>query len=245
MTAPNALSSPVSRPPVLRPTYSLVVFDWDGTLMDSTPTIVNAIQASCRDLGLPVPPDAAASWVIGLGLTEALATAIPSLQPDQIPKLLERYRFHYLTKDPELQLFSGIQELLDALRAMGVRMAVATGKSRVGLERMLETTGLRPYFIATRCADETFSKPHPAMLQQLMEETGALPEEVIMIGDTSHDLNMACNAGVAGLGVSYGAHPVSELLPCRPEAVLHSVEDLHAWLIGHVIGTQSDTITAA
>ncbi|NYE21773.1 HAD-IA family hydrolase [Pigmentiphaga litoralis] len=230
----NALHpAPVS---AARPTYSLVVFDWDGTLMDSTPTIVNAIQASCRDLGLPVPPDAAASWVIGLGLTEALATAIPTLQPEQIPKLLERYRFHYLTKDPELRLFPGIQEMLDALRSKGVKMAVATGKSRLGLERMLETTGLRPYFTATRCADETFSKPHPGMLLELMEEIGTIPEEVIMIGDTSHDLNMACNAGVAGLGVAYGAHPISELLPCRPEVVVHTVPELHAWLIGHVIG---------
>lgn len=223
MTEPSAMSP-----------YSLVVFDWDGTLMDSTPTIVHAIQASCRDLGLPVPPDDAASWVIGLGLKEALESAVPTLKPEQVPRLLERYRFHYLTKDPDLRLFSGVRPMLDRLAASGVHLAVATGKTRLGLERMLESTGLRRYFSATRCADETFSKPHPAMLLELMSELDVHPGAVVMIGDTSHDLRMAGNAGVHGVGVSYGAHPLAELQGCRPQAIMDSVAQLEAWLLERV-----------
>lgn len=223
-----------STPQCAHSPYSLVVFDWDGTLMDSTPTIVNAIQASCRDLGLPVPPDEAASWVIGLGLQEALLSAVPTLRQDQVPRLLERYRFHYLTKDPELRLFAGIQDMLDDLRTTGVHLAVATGKTRLGLERMLESTALRPYFSATRCADETFSKPHPGMLLELMQELDVTPAHVVMIGDTSHDLNMARNAGVHGVGVSYGAHALAELQGCSPQVIVDDVAQLHAWLRSRV-----------
>jgi phosphoglycolate phosphatase len=223
----------MTEPSALAP-YSLVVFDWDGTLMDSTPTIVHAIQAACRDLGLPVPPDEAANWVIGLGLQEALESAVPTLTQDQVPKMLERYRFHYLTKDPDLQLFAGIHPMLDRLSATGVHLAVATGKTRLGLERMLESTGLRRYFSATRCADETFSKPHPAMLLELMSELDVAPERVVMVGDTSHDLRMANNAKVHGVGVSYGAHALAELESCEPQVIVHNVVQLEAWLLARV-----------
>ncbi|MBO1111983.1 HAD family hydrolase [Bordetella petrii] len=211
--------------------YSLVVFDWDGTLMDSTNGIVAAIQGACRDLDLPVPSVSAASWVIGLSLESALRRAVPELTQAMVPRFLERYRTHYLLRDPELRLFDGIEDLLGDLAGRQVRLAVATGKSRVGLNRVLAATGLRDIFQATRTADETFSKPHPAMLHELMQELEVEPEGVVMVGDTSHDLQMACNAGVHGLGVAYGAHSPQELLGCQPQAVVDSVAALREWLL--------------
>lgn len=212
-------------------TYSLVVFDWDGTLMDSTPAIVAAIQGACRDMNLPVPPDEAASWVIGLGLADALRTAVPDLTQDLWKPFAERYQFHYLTRDPELRLFNGIDELLTRIAGSGAQLAVATGKTRRGLNRALEATGLGPRFDATRCADETHSKPNPTMLFELMDELSVAPERVVMIGDTSHDLNMAGNAGVHGVGVTYGAHPLADLQACSPAGLVHSVNELSDWLL--------------
>jgi len=214
--------------------YSLVVFDWDGTLMDSTNGIVSAIQGACRDLELPVPSASEASWVIGLSLESALRRAVPELTQAMLPRFLERYRIHYLLRDPDLQLFEGIEPLLGELAGRDIRLAVATGKSRVGLNRVLAATGLRDVFDATRTADETFSKPHPGMLQELMQELDVEPERVIMVGDTSHDLNMAANAGVHGLGVTYGAHSPQELLGCTPQAVVDTVPALREWLLARV-----------
>lgn len=214
--------------------YSLVVFDWDGTLMDSTHGIVSAIQGACRDLELPVPSASEASWVIGLSLESALRRAVPQLTQALLPRFLERYRTHYLLRDPDLQLFDGIEALLAELAERDVRLAVATGKSRVGLNRVLAATGLRDRFDATRTADETFSKPHPAMLQELMEELNVEPERVVMVGDTSHDLNMATNAGVHAVGVTYGAHSPQELLGCTPQAVVDDVAALRAWILPRV-----------
>lgn len=215
-------------------TYSLVVFDWDGTLMDSTHNIVAAIQGACRDMNLPVPSADDASWVIGLSLESALRTAVPALTDEQVPAFLARYRVHYLLRDPELKLFDGAGELLASLAGMGVLLAVATGKSRVGLDRALAATGLGPVFDATRCADETFSKPHPAMLLELMETLSVEPDRVIMIGDTSHDMKMAANAGVAGVAVTYGAHSASELRECLPAALVSNVSELREWLMPRV-----------
>src|SRR5690606_5350841 len=130
--------------------YSLVVFDWDGTLMDSTPAIIAAMQSACRDMGLPVPPDEAASWVIGLGLADALRTAVPTLKESDWQPFAERYRYHYLTRDPEVRLFEGVDALLQKLAQSGVQLAVATGKSRKGLDRSLRSTGLTGRFHATR-----------------------------------------------------------------------------------------------
>ena len=206
--------------------YSLVVFDWDGTLMDSTHSIVAAIQGACRDLELPVPSASDASWVIGLSLESALRRAVPQLTQAMLPRFLERYRTHYLLRDPELRLFDGIPELLTAL---------AAGKSRVGLTRALAATGLGPMFDATRTADETFSKPHPAMLHELMSELDVDPARVVMVGDTSHDMQMATNAGVHGLGVTYGAHTLKELEGCGPQAVLDSVPLVRDWLLSRTL----------
>lgn len=214
--------------------YSLVVFDWDGTLMDSTNGIVSAIQGACRDLDLPVPSASEASWVIGLSLESALRRAVPQLTQALLPRFLERYRIHYLLRDPDLQLFEGIEPLLNELTGQHVHLAVATGKSRVGLNRVLAATGLRDVFDATRTADETFSKPHPGMLLELMQELDVEPERVIMVGDTSHDLNMATNAGVHGLGVTYGAHNPQELLACAPQGLVDTVPALREWLLSRV-----------
>jgi phosphoglycolate phosphatase len=212
-------------------TYSLVVFDWDGTLMDSTHSIAVAIQGACRDLELPVPTAAQAAWVIGLSLDQALRKAVPQLTKSMEPLFLERYRYHYLGKDKQLQLFEGVLNMLESLEASGAILAVATGKSRVGLNRALAATSLQQRFASTRCADETFGKPHPGMLLELMDELMVPPEQVVMVGDTSHDLQMAANAGVHGVGVTYGAHPHEELKNHPHQGIVHDVPQLTTWLL--------------
>ena len=213
-----------------REQFDLIVFDWDGTLMDSTAHITRSIQAACRDLGLPVPGDEAASYVIGLGLREALQIAAPTLDPADYPRLVERYRIHYLLKDQQTELFAGVREMLTELRDTGYLLAVATGKSRVGLNRALADSRLTSLFDGTRCADETFSKPHPAMLQELTRELGQDLGRTVMIGDTTHDLQMAINAGAAGIGVAYGAHASGALEKLEPRFVAQDVAALVGWL---------------
>ena len=210
--------------------FELLVFDWDGTLMDSAGAIVASIQASCRDLGLPVPERERASHVIGLGLKDALAYAVPELPPSDYGRLAERYRHHYLARDPDIELFPGMHEMLSGLKQRGYLLAVATGKTRAGLERVLEATQLKQYFDASRCADETHSKPHPAMLQELMQELLIEPEATLMIGDTAHDVQMAVNAGVAALAVCYGAHPRDSLTAFNPLACIDTPQELLPWL---------------
>lgn len=217
----------------MAPRFELIVFDWDGTLLDSAAAIVSSIQAACRDLGLPEPSPSRARHVIGLGLGDALRHAVPALPERDYPRMVERYRHHYLSRDHELTLFPGVFEMIESLAARGRLLAVATGKSRVGLNRALAHSGLGPFFHATRCADECFSKPHPAMLEQLMDELGVSPERALMVGDTTHDLQMAKNAGVAGLAVSFGAHPREALEAEQPLACLHTPQDLAAWLREH------------
>lgn len=210
--------------------FDLLVFDWDGTLMDSAGAIIASIQASCRDLGLPVPARERAAHVIGLGLKDALTYVAPELPPGDYGKLAERYRHHYLARDPDIELFPGMREMLAALKDRGYRLAVATGKSRAGLERVFEATRLKPYFESSRCADETHSKPHPAMLQELMQEMSVAPAATLMIGDTAHDLQMALSAGVAALAVSYGAHPRENLTGFNPLACVDTPQELAPWL---------------
>lgn len=210
--------------------YPLIVFDWDGTLLDSAAAIVRAIQAAAADMGIEPPPNERARHVIGLGLMDALSHAVPDLPREAYPRMVERYRHHYLSRDHELSLFEGVDELIAELHGRGHWLAVATGKSRKGLDRALEFSGLRRYFHATRCADECFSKPHPAMLHELMDELGMAPEACLMIGDTTHDLLMAQNAGVDSLAVSFGAHPTEQLLAAQPRACVHSPAELRAWL---------------
>ena len=218
--------------------YELVVFDWDGTLMNSTTDIVRAIQAASRDMGFDVPDDRAAAWVIGLSLDQALAHLTPEMSDRDRERYLERYRYHYLTRDAELQLFEGVIPMLQALTERRVMLAVATGKSRIGLDRASKATGIGDYFAATRCADETHGKPNPRMLLEIMEDLATGPESVLMIGDTSHDLLMASNAGIHGLGVSYGAHPEDDLRAHPHQGIVGSVAQLHDWLTPRVRGIQ-------
>lgn len=201
--------------------------------MDSTHSIVAAIQAACRDLHLPVPSVAQASWVIGLSLDEALQRAVPDLKASQLPAFLERYRIHYLLIDPELKVFPGMLDLLGMLRAQEVLTAVATGKSRIGLDRVLNGMNLRRYFDATRTADETFSKPHPQMLEELLDELMIPADQAVMIGDTSHDIQMAHAAGMHSIAVTYGAHGLDEIRAARPTRVAHSVPELQEFLLEH------------
>jgi phosphoglycolate phosphatase len=213
--------------------FDLIVFDWDGTLLDSTGAIVAAVQAACRDLGIPEPSDEHVSQVIGLGLADALRHSAPNISEDRLPQMVERYRYHYLSGDKELSLFDGASELISELHSAGFMLAVATGKSRLGLNRAFEYSGLGPYFPISRCADECFSKPHPQMLLELMDEYSVEPEKVLMIGDTTHDLQMAINAGVSGLGVAYGAHSAETLDSLQPLARLNTLSELTLWLREH------------
>jgi phosphoglycolate phosphatase len=209
----------------------LLVFDWDGTLVDSTRAIARAIQRAAADLHLEVPDDRRASHVIGLGLSDALRLAVPGLTRQRLPEYVERYRHHYLAAGTEPGAFEGIGEMLDELQTFGVQLAVATGKSRIGLERSLEQTGWRGRFVATRCADEGEPKPHPWMLNDLLEELELKPEQAMMIGDTTHDLQMAQAAGCPAIAVSYGAHPRETLETCAPLALVDHVPALRSALL--------------
>jgi len=210
--------------------FDLIAFDWDGTLMDSTAVIASSIQRACADLGLPVPDDTRASHVIGLGLTDALAYAVPQMPQTMVPQMVERYRHHYLSRDADLPLFGGVREIVVSLKEAGYFVAVATGKSRVGLDRALDASGLRPLFDATRCADEARSKPDPQMLYDLGDELGVRNDRMLMIGDTTHDLMMASNAGASSLAVSYGAHDERTLEGHGALAIVGSTTQLRAWL---------------
>jgi phosphoglycolate phosphatase len=210
--------------------YDLIVWDWDGTIMDSTPTIVNCIQQACRDLGFKEPDDSLASSVIGLGIQDSLRRAVPWIEPVHFPKLTDRFRFHYLAKDHELHLFEGIRELLEDLRNEGYLLGVATGKSRVGLDRSLEFHQLGHVFHETRTADESFSKPHPGMLLELSDVMQVPTRRMLMIGDTTHDLDMASNAGVDAIAVTYGAHPPDTLREAKSLAHVDNVLQLSQWL---------------
>jgi phosphoglycolate phosphatase len=214
--------------------YDLIVFDWDGTLFDSTALIVDCIQAACRDLGAPVPDRQQSREVIGLSLDLALRQASPGLADALYPQLCDRYRHHYFRDHHEVTLFDGVPELLRQLRSRHHWLAVATGKSRRGLDEALQISGLRPLFDATRTADETASKPNPLMLIELMREFGTDAERTLMIGDTTHDLQLAANAGVDSLAVTYGAHEAEVLLCAHsPKGVAHTVLELQAWLETH------------
>jgi phosphoglycolate phosphatase len=180
---------------------------------------------------LPVPDDATASHVIGLGLHEALARAVPTLPAERIPEYSARYRVHYLAREAELSLFPGARELIADLQEAGVLLAIATGKSQRGLQRALADAGLTTQFAATRCADQTHPKPHPAMLLELADELMVAPRRMLMVGDTTHDLQMAAAADAAAVGLTQGAHPHEQLAACRPLALFDSLTQLHRWLM--------------
>lgn len=210
--------------------YDLVVFDWDGTLMDSTGLIANCVQLAAGDLGLPLPSEQAAKHIIGLGIHDSMQKLFPGITDSDRTQLAMRFRYHYIARDHESPLYEGVREMLTELQREETFVAVATGKPRAGLQRALEHTGLKPFFHFTRCADEGFPKPHPDMLLKLMDFTGTECGRVVMIGDTTHDLLLAKNAGVDGVAVHYGAHPAHELAALQPRAAFGTVAALRHWL---------------
>ena len=213
--------------------YRLVVFDWDGTLLDSAGAIVACMRAAAIDLDLPPPDEKTARHVIGLGLHDALSQAMPDVPSSEYQRVAERYRHHYLAQDQQLSLFAGARELVEELSQTGCLLGVATGKSRLGLNRALETSGLKRYFHATRCADECSSKPAPDMLREIMDQLDTVPDQTLMIGDTIHDLQMAKNAGVGALAVGYGAHSREVLQAERPLGLFDEFAQLTEWLRRH------------
>lgn len=210
--------------------FDLIAFDWDGTLFDSTALIARSIQLAVRDVGGSMPSTDAAAWVIGMALPQALAHVAPDVPPEKHAELGHRYRYHYLKHQNDLSLFDGVLELLQALRTRGHLLAVATGKSRRGLNEALQQAQLRGVFDGSRTADETAGKPHPLMLQELMAEFDVPPERLLMVGDTTHDLAMAQAAGCASVGVAYGAHDTQGFAAHHPLYVAPSVAALHQWM---------------
>jgi phosphoglycolate phosphatase len=218
----------------LRPRqFDLIAFDWDGTLFDSTAIITRCIQLAVQDVGGAMPSDKDASYVIGMALGQALAHAAPDVHPDKYPELGARYRFHYMARQNDLALFQGVLDMLNDLKQRQHWVTVATGKSRRGLDDALQDVSLKGMFDGSRTADETAGKPHPRMLHELMREFGVEPERTLMVGDTTHDLQMALNAGCPSLGVSYGAHEPEAFHALKPLHVAHSVRELHDWLLAN------------
>ncbi|TAN10797.1 MAG: HAD-IIIA family hydrolase [Burkholderiaceae bacterium] len=214
--------------------FDLICFDWDGTLFDSTAIIARCIQEAVVDVGGARPSAQDAAFVIGLSLGPALARVAPDIPREKYVALGARYREHYLAHQNDISLFAGVLPLIRELRQKGCHLAVATGKSRRGLDEVLTSRALSGLFDGSRTADETAGKPNPRMLLELMREFGAPPERTLMIGDTSHDLEMARNAGCASVGVSYGAHRSEDLDALGALFVARSVPDLRAWLEARV-----------
>ena len=213
--------------------FDLIAFDWDGTLFDSTQIIVRCIQRAVADVGGTVPSDKAAAYVIGMGLMQALAHAAPDVPESKYPELGRRYRDHYGSHQNDLALFEGVLGLLGELKSRHHWLAVATGKSRRGLDEVLHTVELRSVIDGSRTADETAGKPDPRMLRELMAQFGTGPQRTLMVGDTTHDLQMALNAGCASVAVSYGAHEPAAFDPLNPLFVAHSVPQLRQWLLAN------------
>lgn len=214
--------------------YAAVLFDWDGTVMDSTYSIASSIQLASADLELPVPSIQQASWVIGLSLESALYRAVPDLTAEQMPLFLERYRYHFMQRDPHIKLFDGILPFMGELRGRQIALGVATGKSRQGLDRVLQQVNLSTFFDATRCADETRSKPDPEMLHQLLAELMLEPEQVLMVGDTVHYIHMAANAGMDSVAVTYGAHDPQTLAKAEPTVMVDNVAQMRDWVLARI-----------
>ena len=209
----------------------LVIFDWDGTLFDSTGIIGHALQQSCAAINQPIPSLKDAQKVIGLGFTEAIEVLVGPLSATQTEVFMQSYRRHYFSGEEIVTLFEGITSLLDGLRTQNKLTAVATGKSRAGLNRVLQHAALKNRFDATGTADETASKPHPQMLFELLEELEVHADEAIMIGDTTYDVDMAHEAGMTAIGVTYGAHDADTLASSQPAVLVHSVAELQQLLM--------------
>ena len=221
--------------------YQLIVFDWDGTLMDSEARIVACMQQAACDLGVPVPSDHASKDVIGLGLMEAVQRLFQGQEAEHWPLLEDAYRRHFLANElAPSPLFDGARAVIQGLAEQDCFLAVATGKSRRGLDRVLEETGLGPVFHATRCTDETFSKPHPQMLMEIMGYLGVVAADTLMVGDTEYDVQMAKNAGADALGVGYGVHEPERLYRHGALHCLQQIRELPDWLAQQTISVTSN-----
>jgi phosphoglycolate phosphatase len=214
-------------------TYNLIIFDWDGTLMDSKSRIVSCIQAACRDVGIEAPSTEHTRDVIGLGLHEACRQLLSHLDEEVRVLVQKRYCHHFLSNDiAPAQLFRGVKMMLQDLHSRGYLLAIATGMSRDGLNKILQETSLVTYFHATRSVDESACKPDPLMLHQLLDYFDLDAKQAVMVGDTEYDLKMARCAGMDALAVSYGAHEEHRLLPHHPLACIDSISQMHNWLTG-------------
>ncbi|MCY1219149.1 Phosphoglycolate phosphatase, chromosomal [compost metagenome] len=218
------------------PDYQLLIFDWDGTLVDSIARIVESMRVAADVSGLPWRDDAAIKGIIGLGLPEAIATLYPELDDSlRIDAFRKIYSEHYIALERQPSpLFEGVAEALEAFREEGYRLAVATGKGRGGLDRVLAGHGWLDYFDVTRCADETASKPDPRMLQEILAHCGMTAEQAVMVGDSPFDLRMAHRAGMDCVAVGYGAQPLAELLKESPKLAIERFEELRHWLGGNL-----------
>lgn len=211
--------------------YKLLIFDWDGTLIDSQARIIASMQTAAEELGHEPLGSEAVRNIIGLGLPEAIRALIPSIDEPALEQMRDRYAHHFLVQnETPTELYPGVEKTLYRLKEQGYRLAVATGKSRRGLDRVLEQTQLGPLFEITRCADETRSKPHPLMLNQILAETGVAASDAVMVGDTEYDLEMGTHAGVGTVAVSYGAHHLDRLRGHKPLTEIHHFPELEIWL---------------
>lgn len=215
-----------------KPAYDLVVFDWDGTMMDTTALITKSIQYAAREMGLKVPSDDLASSIIGLDWKNALAIAVPDLPLGRAEEFAAHYRAHYVPNEEQVYLFPGMEALVRELKASGVTVAVATGKSRRGLNRVLELTGLTDVFFTTKTADVCAPKPNPDMLEEIAIETGVDKARTVMVGDTTHDLYMAKHYGCDGIGMTWGAMRTEDLVKAEPVAIVGNAEELRKVLAG-------------
>lgn len=211
--------------------FELIVFDWDGTLMDSHQRILDCLKAAANDCDATQLSDDEFSNVIGLGLKEATESLYPAFSSQEVTAYSDRYRYHYLVKnDTHSPLFNGAKDVLQTLKDNGYWMAIATGKGREGLDLVLNESELGSFFLTTRCASETFSKPHPQMLEEIMHELAIEPEQTLMIGDTEYDMELAQNAGAHSLAVSYGVHSIDRLLKYNPLGHINQIHELPEWL---------------
>jgi len=211
--------------------YDLIVWDWDGTLADSTGMITHALVKAAEQVGLPTLAPEKACGIIGLGLKESIEALYGNLPTEQARQLATQYNANYYAGEAAIPLFDGAKETILALHKRGCKLAVATGKGRRGLNLALEHVGLTAYFHATKTVDECFSKPHPQMLHEMMDALVAMPEHTLMIGDTHYDIEMAKNAGVEVAAVSYGAQPKARLSSYTPDYLFDDFADLSRWLL--------------
>ena len=211
--------------------YALLIFDWDGTLADSIGRIVTAMQMAAQRAGQPERDDEAVKGIIGLGLPEAILTLYPDMTPEQVVSFRQHYADVYIAMDAQPSpLFAGVKESLEAFRAAGYRLAVATGKARRGLDRVLKANGWEDFFDITRAADESASKPDPLMLNQILAHCDVRPEQALMVGDASFDLLMARNAGIDSVAVGYGAQSMQSLMAYEPRLAIERFTELRTWL---------------